>query len=190
MPLLEEADWSLCPRDYDADDLGLYLEVFTRIKVAGRHAVKLSVEQISASASHVRCTDVLQPDGMPGELKMLFEEDFRSLPASVTYEFHLRGLESRTSTFLGLGGGVYFTTIATTATKLEEPAQDPFADLSGRGTWDTEGYGFHCYVGQRITIGEAVRVVGTLRARWVEHEWRSPVELSGVDLSIGVEWLF
>ena len=161
--------------NYEADEVGLYGEIFARAELSHHHALSISVERISEAGSM--------------ETANLDQKwDFTAIPINVSYEFGFEGWSNATTPFLGVGVGVYHS-------RVEGRASSPlFPPIEGERTgW---GIGLHGYLGQRVGVTQSLAASLKVRGRWADGMYFTQdeadirVEFSGIDLTAAVEWVF
>jgi hypothetical protein len=179
MPLSDWEEYSDFGAGYEADPLGQYWEVSATWRFAPRHAARLSVERITTSA--------VATYEIPSLFTITVDWEFKTWPICLNYEFTLRRSDSDAYTLLGAGGGFYTSEVQGT-----EVISDPLVYVVGTRSGD--GYGFHGYLRQTAPISEQLSLSGMVRGRWADgmafddEEGDIPVEFSGFDMAIGLEW--
>lgn len=179
MPMSDwEDSWKGLGAGYDSDPLGLYWELSGTWSFADRHAARFSVGRITTSAFVV--FDVVSM------FTTTINWDFETFPVCLSYEFTLRS-SSSALTLLGAGAGYYISELHGTAV-----SRGPL--VGDHGTRSGDGYGFHGYLRQTAPISERLSLSGMVRGRWVDgmafddNDGDVPVEFSGFDMAIGLEW--
>lgn len=180
--------WDEFGLNHDSDALALQWEVSATWRFASTHAVRLSVERITMSIAINDTLSFAPPFGLGFYWSDL---DFESIPICVTYEFTLRASETRSLTLIGIGAGYYITELEDTSVLYHDDALVAGASSASR---EGHGYGFHGYLRQTAPISERLSLSGMLRGRWVDgmafddSDGDIPVEFTGFDIALGLEW--
>lgn len=174
--------WDDFDLHHDTDPLAFYWEIAGMWRFAERHAARLSVERITTSVT-VSLSDPF------GTLRS--EQNFTAIPISLSYELALTRSASGAATSLGVGASVYWSEFEG---NTEFYAADPSFDSIDHSSRKGEGYGFHGYVKQVAPITDRLFLSGMIRGRWADamsfedEDGSVPVNLSGLDVSLGVEF--
>lgn len=174
--------WDDFDLHHDTDPLAFYWEIAGTWRFAERHAARLAVERITTSVT------LFFSDPF-GTLRS--EQNFTAIPVSLSYELALTRSASGAATSLGVGASMYWSELEGNS---EFYASDPAFNSVYHSSREGEGYGFHGYVKQVAPITERLFLSGMIRGRWAdamsfeEDDGSVPVNLSGLDVSLGVEW--
>jgi len=191
LPMNDWEDVFASGGSYDADEAGLYGELFATLQVRPRHALRVSVERIATSASLVSGVEF---GAGPSTAVVLADWDFSTIPVCVSYEYTLRRSPGGARSIVAGGGGLYFSKVEADLVEVFNP--DPNVSFGETGVRDGTGYGFHAYFRQTAPVSDRLSLTGMLRGRWADgmafddSDGDIAVEFSGVDLSVGVQWAF
>jgi hypothetical protein len=180
--------WDEAGVNYDSNDQAFQWEIAGTWRFARRHAVRLSVERITTLfAVHVAAV------GPFGAAFLYSDLEFETIPVCIGYEFTLRRSEHRALTLAGLGVGYYVSELGGEEVFYEG---DPVVAYTRHDARDGDGYGFHGYLRQTAPISDRLSLSGMLRGRWADamafddNEGDIPVDFTGFDVALGLDWEF
>ena len=175
---------------YSADDVALYLDVLARIRLGGKHGLRVSYGRISKSADWAVVSQFVPG---PGSSTSVVEYKFSTAPFGFAYEYFFSGFENGSTTFAGLGASVYFTSLEAKARDLGISA---FPNPPERSERVGRGLGVEIFIGQRARVSDRLSIDVQIRGRWADGLLFSDdagdikVEFSGVDVFVFGEWFF
>jgi hypothetical protein len=172
------SDWEdFAGPGYEQDRLGLFTEVWFTSRVSHSSAFRFALEWITTSS--------WEAVSVGGFSDVVVEWDFQTIPFSVSYEHTLRRAGVGALTLVGAGVGYYMSEVTGKVSGDINPSS---------ATRDGDGYGIHAYLRQTALIADRLSLSGMIRGRWADgmafddNDGDVPVEFSGVDVSLGLEW--
>jgi hypothetical protein len=179
--------------DFSIDRLALYGELGGAYHVTDKHAIALSIECITTTASLAGTVVAMNESGeQQGVMAVIWSElGYRTVPINLNYEFHPWGRTGQADVFFGAGVGYYLSEMTGTTEILYDETEFLNDQRVGR---DGEGFGVHVCAAVAAKLNRSLSLVTRVRGRYADGMYFTDdpdaidVDFHGVDVSLGVRW--